>query len=268
MATPRRHAPCLLLESLSPASSLQPLGELLLQFWWLTTHLRMLEATVRRKSSERTPRPRPRACAGDGNSASASHSLPGHPTACGGLTPASEPSGGQALPHCPHPPPPHSSSLLCGGESHPPQDLHPSCASTLPTGPAAESTHPVSCPSPAPLLHPQGHGLWAPSPPLPAPVSSALHRGILLEEPSADSTGNLPITRAPPDLSGHVVSHRSNCGWLGALLYPPAQRQLRVPQTQAWSQAASEHLSHARGSSQGRLASMRGLGGEAAPHPK
>lgn len=150
LATPRRHAPCLLLESLSPASSLQPLGELLLQFWWLTTHLRMLEATVRRKSSERTPRPRPRACAGDGNSASASHSLPGHPTACGGLTPASEPSGGRALPHCPHPPPPHSSSLLCGGESHPPQDLHPSCASTLPTGPAAESTHPVSCPSPAP----------------------------------------------------------------------------------------------------------------------
>lgn len=126
LATPRRHAPCLLLESLSPASSLQPLGELLLQFWWLTTHLRMLEATVRRKSSERTPRPRPRACAGDGNSASASHSLPGHPTACGGLTPASEPSGGRALPHCPHPPPPHSSSLLCGGESHPPQlCIHP-----------------------------------------------------------------------------------------------------------------------------------------------
>lgn len=81
------HTPFLLLGSLSPDSSLLLLGLLLSQVWWLTTHLRMLEATVRRKSSERTPRPQPLCLHwGPRTLATASHSQPRHPTGCRGLT--------------------------------------------------------------------------------------------------------------------------------------------------------------------------------------
>ena len=79
------HTPFLLPGPRSPASPLLP------HLWCLTTHLRMLEATVRRKSSERTPRPRPLSGQGPGTLASTSCPQPRRPT---GLTSPSLPSRG------------------------------------------------------------------------------------------------------------------------------------------------------------------------------
>lgn len=160
------HSPVLWLRSLSPASSLPLLALLLLQFWWLTTHLRMLEAMVSRKSSKRTHRPRPSAHAGDWapqpvpvTSAQVSLSFP---------TLTAFPPWGRCSRHCPTYPNLHP----CRRESNTPRDR--------PRG----RTH-------IPLLPPDHHP-WAPAPPA-APNSSA----IPPRRTSADSTGTFPIMEPP-----------------------------------------------------------------------
>lgn len=181
---PRPHAPCSLPGSVSPASSRLLRGLLLLWFWPLTTHFRMLEATVRRKSSERTPRPRPSACAGDGDRGR--HQPCSAQGTCAGPPFRPDSPGAQLLPHCPALPttfPCPASSPLRGSGAHTPRGPHPSCEPVLPTGPEADPGTPFPALSRAPRATGPGYP--------PCSVSSALHRRILPEAP-CDSTRTLP----------------------------------------------------------------------------
>lgn len=223
----RVRTPFLLLAALSRASSRRLLG-LLLLLCWLTTHFRMLEATVRRKSSARTQGLAPSACAGDGPSASASHAQPRRPApagACGALLPPRGPLGSQALPTDPLPIPsvPTSSSRLCRPDSQPGPPPRPRIH--LPIDPEAES----ATPSPAPP------GLWSRGTLTTSacPASSALHRRILPEAPSADSSGTLPLSGGASLEAGSTALSAGGQGSCGP---HSARRWLRVPQTQAWAQ--------------------------------
>lgn len=179
-----------------------PPGPLLLlqDFWWLTTHLRTLEATVRRKSSERTPRPRPSAGAGAATSASTSRAQPGRP--------ASRTS-------CPR--------RLRGRRS-----LLPGLPGALPTGPAHPP--PPLCYSPRPHPGPQGMDTCATSP---APVSSALNQRT---EDSADTLGPCPSQ----ELSGPPWARRPPQPLARTGRGPARRGQLCTPQTQARGWPGSE----------------------------
>lgn len=184
------HTPFLLPGPVSQASPLL-LGLPLPWFWWLTTHLRMLEATVRRKSSERTPRPRPLCLRrGPGTSASTSCPQPRCPTACSGL------------PSCPH-------SIGGGGSLCPRPHLQPgpspSCSSA-----DGSLIHPPAHPLPTLLCSPHPH-------PGPRPWRPLCLSSFLLPVPSAPQqrteapcrhSRTLPIPGASLDLPGHAGFHR------------------------------------------------------------
>lgn len=176
------------------ASSRLLLG-LLLLLCWLTTHFRMLEATVRRKSSASTqglaPLPEP----GTGPRR-ASHAQPRRPARrCGaGLLPRG-PLGGQALPTAPSPTPRPSNLVpqpLQRGLSQPGPPPRPRIH--LPAGPEAEP----GTPSAAALLCYPGRGPGTPSAPLPAQRPQPCTDGSFQECPLRTAAVHSPSQEGPP----------------------------------------------------------------------
>ena len=237
---PDRRTP-FLLAPLSRASS-RLLRGLLLLLCWLTTHFRMLEATVCRKSSARTQGLAPSACAGTGPRR-ASHAQPRRPARGAGSCSCLVAVWGakrSPLPPCPHgPSPPHPPAsaewTLTAGTS--PAATHPPAH-----GPRGRTGHPLSCRSPV-QPGPWSGGTLTTSA---CPASSTLHKQILPGAPSADSSCTLPLTRGASLEAGSTAlsaGGRGSCS----------------------TQSGSPKLRLGPGAGSGRLSPFRGRSGYSPP---